>query len=371
MKSSHMGRCVGARFATCGSHALMVLVAVGVLMTDAAAEEPHFSEADLSGKDFSDAASWQLQWHNDAFANSDNQFSNGLSLRKHSALFAHLDDTRGTPAFGKGLASLFLPDSPGLSYRESWAFGQNFQTPDKLAIEELTLNDVPYVAMMGWSNSYAAFDDERFIGFGMMLGWVGEEALGEEAQKAAHEITGATDPKGWDNQLDFEPLINLYYMKKRKLWQMPRFDGAIGVQAGLGNFFTFAETSMELRFGDAPEGFAFAPMPVGHGLDYDSTLRRPGERYTYLTFTATATAFGHALPRDGNTFRDDNEWTENNTIDPEDLVGQVVVGLHHERVNWGFHLSFWFVTDTVGEGGLFETEDPQNSFGTMTIEWRP
>jgi hypothetical protein len=338
----------------------------------AAAERFGLARGGESGKGEPGPNTWQVEWHNDAFANSDNQFTSGFSVLKHSRLAASLAETSGTPAFGKTLARWFLPDDPALHYRESWAAGQNLQTPDDLLIEDIVLNDVPYVGMAGWSNSFVAFDDTRFTGFGLLLGWVGESAGGADVQNFAHRLTGANKARGWDHQLDFEPLINLYFMKKRKLWQAPGFDAAVDVDLALGNFFTFGQVALEMRAGDAPDGFTAVSVPVGRGLSYDGTSRQPGRVYTYASLVLRATGFVHALPRQGNTFRNDNEWTENNTVDVERVVGQAIFGLHHERVRWGMHLTFWLSTNTIKDDEtLFPSENPQNSFGTITLEWRP
>ncbi|MFU8814369.1 MAG: lipid A deacylase LpxR family protein [Pseudomonadales bacterium] len=321
---------------------------------------------------WSEGRTWQVEWHNDAFANSDNQFTNGIKVGLHSALATSLDDTRGTPAFGKLLARLVLPKDDSLHYRESWSIGQNLQTPDDLTADEIILNDVPYVGMIGISSGFTAFDEQRLTGFGLLLGWTGKTVLGEQVQSAVHEITSAPDPAGWDNQLDFEPLINLYYSRKHKLWNLPGFSGSITGDLALGNFFTFAQASLDLRLGNAPQGFHLQPAPVGRIIEFDASLREPGARYTYLSFTARTTGIAHSLPRDGNLLRSDNEWTENNVVNPERWVQQFVLGLHHERPRWGLHLSFWYSSDTVKSGDeLFDTQDPQNSFGTITVDFRP
>ncbi|MDT8429296.1 MAG: lipid A deacylase LpxR family protein [Pseudomonadales bacterium] len=314
---------------------------------------------------------WQFEWHNDAFFGSDNQFTSGFKFRLSSSIAADLDDTQGTPAIGKVLARRLLPDDRSLSYREIWAVGQNIQTPEKISIGEIILNDVPYLGVLGVSNSYVAFDEKRFTGFGLLLGWSGEAALGEESQEAAHKLTGSEDPKGWGNQLEFEPLINFYYTKKRKLWDIPGFSGSVTGDAALGNFFTYGQVGVDFIFGKAPGGFLYKPMPLGRGLDFDASLRTPTERYTYVSLTARTTGFAHAMPRDGNLFRNDNEWTENNTIDSETWVHQLVFGLHHERPRWGMHLNFWLSSDTIEDDSkLFPSEDADNSFGTLTFDFR-
>lgn len=72
---------------------------------------------------------WRTGWANDEFLGSDNQFTNGVFLQKNSALAASLEQTGGTPAFGRSLASWLLPAREGLHCRETWTIAQNMQTP--------------------------------------------------------------------------------------------------------------------------------------------------------------------------------------------------------------------------------------------------
>lgn len=139
-------------------------------------------------------ASWRLELANDSLVGSDNQFTSGISIQKHSRTVSSLDATSGTPAFGKGLARLFLPDNPELLYREAWAIGQNLQAPENIEREDIILDDVPYVGMFGWENSYIAFNDQKFTGFQILLGWVGEEVQGEQAQTLVHKVIGDEEP---------------------------------------------------------------------------------------------------------------------------------------------------------------------------------
>lgn len=316
------------------------------------------------------SATWQARWHNDLIFGSDNQFTNGVAISKHSQLFNDLASTQGTPAFGKRLARWFLPAEPDLRYRESWSIGHNLQTPSKLKREDIILDDLPYMGMIGWSNAFSAMNDRRFVAFGMLLGWVGESVQGEATQRNVHKLIGSPEPKGWDNQLSDEPIANVYYVRKWKLWQHRYFDVALGLDGAAGNFITYGQAALELRFGDLPDGFAFTPLPVGRGLDYDPRASRPEAASTYASLVLRGTEFVHVLPRDGNLLRDDNRWTENNTIEPESEVGQVVLGLHYERPHWGVHLNFWYSTDTVRESSLAAAEDPRNNFGTLAVEWR-
>jgi len=313
---------------------------------------------------------WRAGWANDEFLGSDNQFTNGLFLQKNSPLADSLAATAGTPAFGKGLASLLLPDRRGLHYRETWTIAQNMQTPDDIGRRDPIFTDVPYVGMLGWTNSFIAFDNDELTGFQTLLGWVGDLTQAKHGQQAAHALSGANSPEGWRNQLDNEPLLNFYAMRKRKFLQTGWMDAAWNIDAALGNFFTFGQAALEFRFGNRPGGFAPAPTPTGRNPDYDARIQAPGESYFYASAIVRATGLLFALPRHGNLLRNGNEWTENEQIDPENLLGQLVLGLHYERPRWGLHFTINLATDSVETESGPDLEDPSNNFGILVAEWK-
>jgi len=313
---------------------------------------------------------WRAGWANDEFLGSDNQFTNGIFLQKSSALADSLSATAGTPAFGKGLASLLLPDRRDLDYRETWTIAQNMQTPNEIERRDPIFTDVPYVGMLGWANSHIAFNNDELTGFQTLVGWVGDLTQAKHAQQAAHKVTGANSPEGWRNQLDNEPLLNVYAMRKRKFLDNGWMDATWNIDAALGNFFTFGQAALEFRFGDRPGGFGPAPTPTGRNLDFDARIQAPAESYFYASAIVRATGLLFALPRHGNLLRSGNEWTENEQIDPEKLLGQLVLGLHFERTNWGLHFTVSLATDAVEPERGPDLEDPSNNFGVLVAEWK-
>jgi len=314
-------------------------------------------------------AAIRLELSNDIILSSDNQFTNGTSVVVSSTAVESLDETGGTPAFGRSLVSWAIPEQTGLNYRESWVLGQNMQTPADIEQPEVILNDVPYVGFLGWGNSVYGFNDDTFFGAQWLVGWIGEEALAEQTQKLVHTLITGDDPEGWDNQLDSEPVINGYVSVKRRLFRNAWFDAAVTGDLAVGNFFTFAQPGLEFRFGDRPGGFHYIPDPIGRGMDYDATLLPGRATYLYASATVRATYFGWALPREGNLFVD-NEWTDRNTVDINRAVGQTVFGLHWVGPRFGAHLSLWLSTDTVEQSNLPSSEDPRNSFGSFMAEYR-
>jgi hypothetical protein len=312
----------------------------------------------------------RFEFANDAFFDSDNQFSNGFAIQKHSTVATDLNDLQGDRAFGKRLARRLLPQASDLFYRKAFIIGQNFATPDDLKNPSIILDDTPYFGMLAAESSWIAFNDTRFTGFAATIGIVGEYSFAEEVQKALHSRIDATDPQGWDHQLDNEPIINFYYMKKRKLWNKPSFDGALNFDMAVGNFLTGIDVGIEMRLGRKPGGFSYMPDPLGRGMAYDATLPGQSARSEfYGTLALQVRAWAVFMPLEGNTFVSGNEWTDNNTIQPENVIGQAVVGIHYVRPKWGVHATWRFATDNIDEDSLAPGTDVENNFGTIMFEW--
>jgi lipid A 3-O-deacylase len=317
---------------------------------------------------------WRLEWSNDALLDSDNQYTNGLSIQKHSAPSRALQATTGTPAVGKLIARHFLPDDAGLTYREAWAIAHYMQTPDDKESSELIPNDVPYVGLVSIANAFIAYDEDTLRGFQLSFGWVGPKARAEDVQQFIHQLNGSVDALGWEHQLDDEPMFDLYYLRKNKLWRRPHFDGGWSLEASLGNVFTMVQPGIEMRFGRMPGGFASVPAPMGRGMVYAASLPQPARRNLYASVALSATRLFVDLPRDGNILVDGNEWTESNTIQPAEWVGQLVLGLHIERQVWAARLTYWLTTDTFdagpGAAPVTDSYERDDSFGAFSLEWR-
>lgn len=316
------------------------------------------------------SGTWRFEFANDAVFDSDNLFTNGFELHKDGPIASSLDKTRGTPAFGKTLARLFLPDTDGLTYREGWALGQYMQTPERIEDPDIILDSVPYLGMLAWTNSFVAFDDQRMTGFGWMIGMAGPSSFAEEVQSGMHRVVSATDPKGWDNQLDDEPVLSLFFTKKKKLWRSPGFDGAIAFNTAASNFLSYGEVAMEMRFGRMPKGFAIVSDPTGRGPDYNAVIRGSDGTALYGTVVVRATRFLVNMPLEGNKLADNNQWTRHNTIEPKDVVGQVYIGFNYERPTWALRLNFGFASSSVKCETIAPGEAHENNFGTISYEWQ-
>ena len=193
--------------------------------------------------------------------------------------------------------------------------------------------------------------------------------MAEIFQKAVHDIIGSDNPEGWDHQLDHEPVLQAHYMFKRKLWNTPSFDGAVNFDASVGIYHTGVNLGLEMQLGRKPVGFTYVPDPIGKNMAYDATLgRADGRAEIYATLAARVWAWALFMPLEGNMLVSDNEWTDNNVIDPKQVVGQAVVGFHIVNPRWGLHFSFTFQTDNVEPESL--GSPVENDFGMITFDYR-
>jgi hypothetical protein len=124
-----------------------------------------------------------------------------------------------------------------------------------------------------------------------------------------------------------------------------------------------------MQIGRKPGGFSFAPDAIGRGMQYDASLgREDGKAAFYGTLTARVWAWALFMPLEGNTFRDGNEWTEDNTLDPEHVVPQELVGFHYVKPRWGLHMNFVIQGDNVDRGTI--ADDIENDFGMISFDYR-
>lgn len=319
-----------------------------------------------------ESETWRFEFDNDVFFNKDNKISSGLSLQNHSAVAGSWETLEDVPGFvrrwGKAIPTL---TNDGLVYRAGIAIGQVIQTPDDLSRGDLIEDDVPYAGALTLQATLYAFNDDEFRGFEITAGVVGPLSLAEQTQKTVHKLIGSNAPKGWDHQLDTEPVINFNYMRKHKIWRRGSpaglsFDTAINGNVGLGNLFTQASVALEMRFGhNMPRGFVYVPDPIGLSMHYKASLKPANPRTAsfYATLVLRGSAFAHNIFLDGNTFRDSH------SVDKEPLVGQVIAGLHYERKSWGIHFNVLVTSDNVNTNNAPAAEGRER-LGTIDIEWR-
>lgn len=233
---------------------------------------------------------------NDLIVGSDDLFSAGWMLEYHGPLSEswkeRADGTVRSPFarwVGRHVPGLDDRGPAGRRVRRSGGISQVIQTPNWIENPAPQPEAVPWAGVLGVHTTWVALDDERLNAFQVFLGCLGPCAQSDEVQRFVHNDLGLGDPpRGWEHQLEDKALINLNYELRRKLVASPDdgtgFDLAAGGQLGVGNFFSFVQAQLELRFGwGMPLGFAQVPDQPGRGIAMVPTTQPETGRGFWVT----------------------------------------------------------------------------------------
>ncbi len=314
---------------------------------------------------------YSLDLFDDFLFGKDDQITGGWTLSRHSETVEDWRDFSGWLAplgrLGRHIPTL---TGHGLRYRFSLSLGQVIQTPDDLARSDLITDDVPYAGLLALQAAWYGYDDTEFRGFALTLGVVGPASLAEEVQKGVHELVGSAAPKGWDNQLSNEPVVNLTYLRKRKLWAWRNEGWGADVTAdghlSLGNLFIALVGGLEMRLGyNLPGGFVPVADPLGESMYHRAMLepRWPGRPSAYLSAVLRGNVVGRDLFLDGNTF------TDSHRVSKEAFVGQLIVGVHFEYRALALRLQAFLTSDRVDTDEAPRAAS-RDRYGIATAEWR-
>jgi hypothetical protein len=325
-------------------------IAVALLLV---ASVGQFSAAAAQEADVRDLKVFRFEFDNDTFVGSDDAFSAGWSIQLHSPL---LDEwPEGLASWIGRVPTLRDDGNGGRIARWSWGITQLIITPEDVTIAAAQPDDAPWAGLLGGYASWSAYDDRQLAALQFYLGCIGPCSQAEDVQKFVHDDLGFGEmPEGWNNQLDDELLANVNYEYRRKLWRSAAkgvarrwgADLAVGAQAGLGSFATYASTWVEYRFGwDLPPGFAKLADPPALGIALDPVYLEPGGapivRRTWRPYfnvvarLRTVDEFAAIRPRPTKN----GSWYRPLVSTPGDE--QLAVGVHVARLPLAFHLTYY------------------------------
>ena len=302
------------------------------------------------------------QFSNDLFGGSDAHFTHGTRL-------SALSPDGHVPGFieraGKWLP-LFPEDS---NLRVTYSLGQEMFTPEHIEERELIEDDRPYAGWLYGGIGLISENGDRLDNLELNVGVVGPASLADKTQIEYHKLIDVDVPEGWDNQLENEPGVVLYYERKwRNLWQLELGDVAmfnnLGVDltphlgGALGNVFTYGAGGLTLRLGeDLPNDYGPPRLrPALPGSDYF----RPTDWFGWYLF---AGAEGRIVAR--NIFLDGNTFEDSHSVDKRPLVLDLQAGIAimlGERVRLAYtHLL---------RSEEYREQDAPDQFGTISVSIR-
>lgn len=243
----------------------------------------------------------------------------------------------------------------------AYRFGHQLYTPQEIEIADLQEEDRPYAGML--FAGVTLFSSEQLDGlrktdtFTLDVGLVGQGAGGKKLQRAVHKATGSDSPEGWDNQLENEPFVNLGYEKR--WWYQNQLAGleldyGPSVGGAVGNLYTYASTGLGVRLGQglsrSISQSSITPTPGG--VQYF----KPSESLGWFVFANAEGRFmAHNMLLDGNTFEDSH------SVDKEDWVGDVQLGVAVLWDRWQLSLT------NVWRSNEFKTQQEHDQFGAITL----
>ncbi len=297
-----------------------------------------------------------VRLENDLFANTDQNYTNGVAITAVSHDIIGPVKPACLPAPVRLQAELIRLLNPGFWESEQGVaatqnvvvkFGQSMYTPRDPARTDLIRDDRPYAGLLyvGLSWNRRTHDpqqnSEMLDTREITLGVIGPLALGRQAQNLVHDMIGADRFLGWDNQLKNEPALQLALDRKYRDY---RSDGAIqpGFSADtirslglrLGNIETSASVGVEGRVGwNLPNDFGTYPIRPGAENRPPSSASprnqdQPPESAqasaatgAHLFGTLEAKLVAHDFSLDGNLFRSSHSVTR------RPLVAQAALGV--------------------------------------------
>lgn len=198
-----------------------------------------------------------LKAENDAFsAGGDRHYTNGIE----GVWAFDPPEEHWTRSLAERLPGWSGSSLVGVTYR----FGQQMYTPSNIEAEALIKDDRPYAGLV--YGGVSLLNNMQHDGWRLAeslhldVGIVGPASGAEALQKGAHGWIGSAEPRGWDNQLNNELVVNLAY---QRAWVFQQELGGLDVEYGpssgfaLGNLYTYASSGLGLRWEDSITALAF------------------------------------------------------------------------------------------------------------------
>lgn len=317
-----------------------------------------------------DSKTFSFYLENDTFARTDRHYTSGLRLTWVSPDLTHYLEHPRLPEWSHPLIEkLPFINEPGYQRAIYFSIGQKIYTPEDIHRSDLIEEDRPYAGLAYLAIGFQSKNALDMDTFEFDLGIVGPHSYAEDVQTQLHEWIDSPVPRGWDNQLNDELVVEAVYMHKNKLIQSGlgrgvHYDFIPHVGGGIGNLKTYVNAGAQFRVGwNLPNDFGTFLIRPGCECnapidERDPRFFPPYRRFGIHAFTAIDTiAVFHNILLDGNTFQ------ESHSVDKELFTADIMAGLSF--ILSRFKMSYAYVYRTKE----FKNQPKANIFGTITISF--
>lgn len=243
-----------------------------------------------------------------------------------------------------------------------YTFGQNLYSPQDITVEANQPADRPWAAFLYTSAGLVTVTNNHIDEFELTLGVVGPQALGKQTQRFIHQhITSSPDPRGWKNQIKFEPgLIVSAGRRWPKAFAQDigdyRLRAEPNVNVSLGNVYTYVGTGIGLNFGPTSDRLQDKPPRVRPAMPGSGYFETPSENWSWLLFAGLD---GRAVAR--NIFLDGNTFKDSYSVDKKPLVLDATAGIAFTLGDYRLAYSYNYRTKE------FDGQDDAAAFGSLTL----
>jgi len=308
---------------------------------------------------------WQFYWENDAGAilsGSDEFYTNGLRLSLGQR------ENRAAIAVRQKFCERFCSEIARPQGDLFYVFGHNFYTPNDISKATPQPLDRPWAGWMYGAASLLITDSQQVTDGSQIqsrvqhileaqIGILGPGAGAQFAQTEFHEIIGDELPRGWHNQLENEPGLNLIWVHNRR-YGSSKADVVVSPAVMIGTIQTYPAIGGTVRLGHNITGFPIAPI-IGSAI---SGGERPALEI-YLFGGAEARYMLHNAFLDGGFFRDGP------SVDRQELVHDLRAGLS-ARLN-NFRFTYTFVRRSEEFTPVPGRANGRHDFGSLILSWEP
>jgi lipid A 3-O-deacylase len=282
--------------------------------------------------------------------------ANGVSLYVENDILAKTDRdyTHGTRITYWNSYTNDIPLLYGDTQRIEWSLTQLIYTANPKSVVELQPDERPYAGFLGvGANAVSLVNESLQLREGVVIGMVGPASLAEQTQTGVHELIDDMKPKGWDNQIENEPILNYQYEVSYKIVKGNVFDIIAKDEVALGNMFTYNSVGAMFRLGyNLENNFGFNRIEPSPKVINASN-------YTFYTFICPE---GRYVAQ--NIFLDGNTFVDSHSVEKEPFVGDFSYGVAFGTKDFEITYSY------VYRSKEFEKQDEHNEFGAISLSYK-
>lgn len=209
-----------------------------------------------------------------------------------------------------------------------YSVGQNLYTPKDITQTVQDPNDRPWAAFLYGSAGLNTITNNHIDNLETTIGVIGPPALGKPIQKFIHKnISDSPSPRGWGNQLHFEPGLMVSWERS---WPSQYEIKSHGWTAGasphagitLGNIYTYANAGVSFRLTPYEGRWQDDPIRVRPAQPGTGSFLVPENTFNWYLFGGVE---GRAVAR--NIFLDGNTFGDSHSVDKKYYVADANAGM--------------------------------------------